>query len=118
MNFIIDLQLDVYDCDLPATVIFGLRIAFAFFIEDDYDMTFQVFRSKALCMPKAMTFLLLSLSLIVVRILKLYNNQKLFLYLHIDEFQVIDAWDVWDAKNTTKSPGELFKNIIRIISNT
>ncbi|PKY30519.1 hypothetical protein RhiirB3_447640 [Rhizophagus irregularis] len=94
MNFGIDLQLDVYDSDLPATVIFGLRIAFAFFIEDDYDMTFQVFRSKALLYAKGNDiFIAESVIDCCYESLKLYNNQKLFLYLHIDEFQVIDAWD-------------------------
>ena len=94
MNFRDGLQLDDYDCELTASVIFGLRIAFTFFIERYYTMTFQVFRSKALIHGKDI-FIFESVIDCCYESLKLFNNQKLFLYLHIDEFQSIDAWDVW-----------------------
>jgi hypothetical protein len=37
-------QLDSYDDNLTPTVIFGLRIAYTFFIEEKYNMTFETFR--------------------------------------------------------------------------
>ncbi|RIA85808.1 hypothetical protein C1645_830258 [Glomus cerebriforme] len=41
--------------------------------------------------------------------LKLSDRRQFFLYLHIDEFQLID---IWDKNNKTSPPKELFKNII------
>ncbi|CAG8684567.1 17281_t:CDS:2, partial [Racocetra fulgida] len=48
MNFGNGIQLDCYDYELSPSVIFGLRIAYAFFIEKYYSMTFIEFRTRAL----------------------------------------------------------------------
>ena len=71
-----------------------------------WNISFQVFRSKVLAYGNDI-FFFESIIDYCYESLKFSDNQKLFLYLHIDEFQMIDAWD---AKNETK---ELFKNMIR-----
>ncbi|CAB5359142.1 unnamed protein product [Rhizophagus irregularis] len=106
MDFGTSLYLDDYDCELIPTVIFGLRIAYVFFMEKNYYITFQVFRSLVLAYGNDI-FFFESVINYCYKSLKFSNNQKLFLYLHIDKFHKIDAWD---AKNKTK---ELFKNMIR-----
>ncbi|CAG8545694.1 24076_t:CDS:2 [Racocetra persica] len=92
MDFGKGIQLDDYNCELNVSVIFGLRIAYAFFIESKYYILFEEFRAKALMHGKDI-FIFDSVITYYYEFLKLYNNRKLFLYLHIDEFQLIDTWD-------------------------
>ncbi|GBC13851.2 hypothetical protein GLOIN_2v1709692 [Rhizophagus irregularis DAOM 181602=DAOM 197198] len=98
-----------YDSELKLEVILGLWIAYAFFIEKKYDTTFQVFRSRALQYGKDI-FIFDSVIYYYYESLKFSNNQKLFLYLHIDEFQMIDKWG---AQNKTN---QFFGNMIRCIT--
>jgi hypothetical protein len=110
MNFKNSLYLEDKESELTSSVIFGLRIAYAFFIEKNYDMSFPVFRTKVLTYGKN----IFSVEPVIdycYKSLKLFDEKKLLFYFHIDEFQIIDAWD---AKNETK---KLFKNIIRKLAN-
>ncbi|CAB5393666.1 unnamed protein product [Rhizophagus irregularis] len=109
MNFRNNFYLSRYDSELKSEVIFGLRIAYAFFIEKKYDTTFLVFCSRALQYGEDI-FIFDSVIYYCYESLKFSNNQKLFLYLHIDEFQLIDEWD---AQNKTN---QFFGNMIRGIS--
>ncbi|PKY38663.1 hypothetical protein RhiirA4_155763 [Rhizophagus irregularis] len=109
MNFRDNFYLSRYDSELKSEVIFGLRIAYAFFIEKKYNTTFLDFCSRALQYGEDI-FIFDSVIYYCYESLKLSNNQKLFLYLHIDEFQLIDEWD---AQNKTN---QLFGNMIRGIS--
>ncbi|PKC59404.1 hypothetical protein RhiirA1_540504 [Rhizophagus irregularis] len=109
MNFGNGFYLSGYDSELKLEVILGLWIAYAFFIEKKYDTTFQVFRSRALQYGKDI-FIFDSVIYYYYESLKFSNNQKLFLYLHIDEFQMIDKWG---AQNKTN---QFFGNMIRCIT--
>ncbi|UZO15350.1 uncharacterized protein OCT59_006777 [Rhizophagus irregularis] len=109
MNFRNGLYLKEDDSELIPEVILGLRAAYAFFIEKKYAITFDIFCVKALVYGKSI-FKFDSVIYYYYESLKFSNNQKLFLYLHIDEFQMIDEWD---AYNKTK---QFFKNMIRGIA--
>ncbi|UZO07645.1 uncharacterized protein OCT59_027924 [Rhizophagus irregularis] len=109
MNFRNGLYLKEDDSELIPEVILGLRAAYAFFIEKKYAITFDIFCVKALVYDKSI-FKFDSVIYYYYESLKFSNNQKLFLYLHIDEFQMIDEWD---AYNKTK---QFFKNMIRGIA--
>ncbi|RIB30905.1 hypothetical protein C2G38_967273 [Gigaspora rosea] len=113
MDFGSGIYLDDYDRKLlTASEIFGLRIAYALFIEKYYDMTFKEFRSKVLTYGKYI-FMIEPVITYYYESLKLYDNRKLFLYLHIDDFQLIDAWNAEFRKNI---PSGLFKKMIRDLS--
>ncbi|GBB92486.1 hypothetical protein RclHR1_20100003 [Rhizophagus clarus] len=109
------IQLDELDYRYPTTVIFGLRIAYAFFIEKKYDMKFEEFRSLARvhCHNLDVHFNVDNVIKSCRKSLKLSVGEQFFLYLHIDEFQLIDTWD---KKDNTSPPKELFKSMISSLS--
>ncbi|PKY56061.1 hypothetical protein RhiirA4_476055 [Rhizophagus irregularis] len=78
-------QLDSYDDELTPTVIIGLQIAFAFFIERKYRMKFVTFRRLIWEYRDIFT-----IPDVFDSIYDLQPNQHLFVFLHIDEFQLID----------------------------
>ncbi|CAG8738589.1 12725_t:CDS:1, partial [Acaulospora morrowiae] len=89
--------------------IIGLRIAYVFFIERKYDMKFITFRDRVWeCRD-------------IFKIPNVFNciydhliqpDQQLFVFIHIDEFQLIDRWEC-DAVNERKMPAkQLFKEMI------
>ncbi|CAG8575804.1 3876_t:CDS:2 [Acaulospora morrowiae] len=102
-------RLDSYDDELTPTVIIGLRIAYVFFIESKYNMKFETFRDQVWKHRD------------IFKISNVFNciydhlsqpNQQLFMFLHIDEFQLIDRWER-DAVNERKMPvKQLFKEMI------
>ena len=63
MNFVNGLYLDDYDCELSPTVIFGLRVAYVFFMEKIITSHFKYSDLKFL--HTAMIFSFLSPSLII-----------------------------------------------------
>src|SRR5687767_2563756 len=79
MNFGNGLYLDDYDCELIPTVIFGLWVAYVFFMEKNYNILFQVFRSKVLAYGNDI-FFFESVINYCYESLKFSNKQKLFLY--------------------------------------
>ncbi|CAG8582460.1 13754_t:CDS:2 [Acaulospora morrowiae] len=102
-------RLDSYDDELTPTVIIGLRIAYVFFIERKYDMKFITFRDRVweyrenFKIPNVF-------ECIYDHLIQL--NRQLFVFLHIDEFQLIDRWEC-DAVNERKMPvKQLFKEMI------
>ncbi|CAG8452323.1 1258_t:CDS:2 [Funneliformis caledonium] len=77
-------KLDSYDDELTPTVIIGLRIAYVFFIEGKYTMN----------------------------IYNLQLNRHIIVFIHIDEFQLINQWE-FNAVNKRKVLAkELFKEMI------
>lgn len=104
------IKLDKYDGDFSAMVIIGLRIAYTFFVDGQYHMPFVNFRDRA--MPHAELFKVANVLNYIEDRLRHQNNlqsdQDVFVFLHIDEFQLIDAWDrhIEDVQET------LFYNMI------
>src|SRR4051812_46770204 len=110
MDFGSDFKLDETDYKLTASVIIGLRIAYAFFIQKkEYDVMFRVFRSYLIYHRYIDLFNVDTVISSCRKSLKLPNGKNFFLYLHIDEFQLIDEWD---QKDKSDPKIELFKNLI------
>ncbi|KAF0446450.1 crinkler family protein [Gigaspora margarita] len=105
------IQLDEYDYRLAANEIIGLRIAYEFFVAKNYRMPFGSFRILAL--PYVRFFIIDVVLENIRRKLALKNTQQLFIFLHIDEFQLIDEWDEQDRTNPPKN---LFKNMISALA--
>ncbi|RGB30818.1 hypothetical protein C1646_764835 [Rhizophagus diaphanus] len=107
-------KLTSQDYGIAASIIVGLRIAHAFFIEKEYGMTFQEFR-VALEQYRD-SFNNFHVNVVIEEIrksLNLSDKHLFYLYLHIDEFQLIDSWDKEDKSN---QPTNLFKTMINHIS--
>ncbi|PKY51439.1 hypothetical protein RhiirA4_468482 [Rhizophagus irregularis] len=102
-------QLDSYDDELTPTVIIGLRIAFTFFIERKYKMKFETFRR--LIWEYRDIFMISDVFLSIYNHIHitLQPNQQLFVFLHIDEFQLIDQWE---SNAVMKRKMELFEEMI------
>ncbi|PKK62363.1 hypothetical protein RhiirC2_759666 [Rhizophagus irregularis] len=102
------------DYGIDASIIIGLRIAHAFFIEKEYGMTFQEFRIALEQYRDSFNNFHFNVVIGEIRkALNLSDKHLFFLYLHIDEFQLIDSWDKEDKLNP---PTKLFYNIIHNIS--
>jgi hypothetical protein len=103
-------QLDLYDDELAPTVIIGLRIAYVFFIEKKYIMKFETFRDRV--WEHRDIFKISNVFNCIYVHLNLQPNRQLFVFLHIDEFQLIDEWE-FNAVNERKiSVKQLFKEMI------
>ncbi|GBB93766.1 hypothetical protein RclHR1_22280002 [Rhizophagus clarus] len=103
-------RLDSYDDELAPTVIIGLRIAYVFFIERKYIMKFETFRR--LVWEYREIFNISDVFVSIYDYLILQPNRQLFVFLHIDEFQLIDEWE-FNAVNERKvSVKQLFKEMI------
>ncbi|CAG8655067.1 2737_t:CDS:2, partial [Paraglomus occultum] len=109
MDFGNGIQLDTYDMDLSATVIIGLRIAYVFFIEGKYDMQFVTFRDRV--MRYVDMFKIANVFESIRDKLSLKTAHQLFVFLHVDEFQLVDRWD-GEIVNYRKPAKDLFKNMI------
>jgi hypothetical protein len=104
-------RLTQQDYGLDASIIVGLRIAHAFFIEKEYGMTFQEFRVVLEHYSDSFNDFCVNVVIEECRkSLNLSDKHLFFLYLHIDEFQLIDSWD---KKN---SQTKLLYNMIHNIS--
>ncbi|KAG0045713.1 hypothetical protein BGZ83_009041 [Gryganskiella cystojenkinii] len=103
-------------CDNPSIII-GHRIAYCFFIEGKYEMTFQ--RFQALIEGHINLFTIDRANVAILEHLGLpeyfdpQDPRRLFLFLHIDEFQLIDKWDV---DNATRKHLQIFKDMIRCLA--
>ncbi|CAG8515823.1 7631_t:CDS:2 [Funneliformis mosseae] len=106
LDFSNDINLKNENCELDSTVIIGLRIAFTFFIKRKYDIVFEAFRALAKLYIKIFNISMVFES--IRKSLSLFNNQVLFIFLHIDDFQEIDIWD----EKTVNLTNKLFKNMI------
>ncbi|RGB21675.1 hypothetical protein C1646_777539 [Rhizophagus diaphanus] len=107
-------KLTPQDYGIAASIIVGLRIAHAFFIEKEYGMTFQEFRVAL--EQYRVSFNNFHVNVVIGEIRKSLNlpdKHFFYLYLHIDEFQLIDSWDKEDKLN---QPTKLLKNMIHNIS--
>ncbi|GBC05179.1 hypothetical protein RclHR1_06080008 [Rhizophagus clarus] len=103
-------RLDSYDDELTPTVIIGLRIAYVFFIEGKYTMRFETFRDRVWKYKDI--FKISNVFECIYEHLNFQPNRQLFVFLHIDEFQLIDQWEI-DAVNERKmSVKHLFKEMI------
>ncbi|GBB83569.1 hypothetical protein RclHR1_10260012, partial [Rhizophagus clarus] len=103
-------QLDSYDDELTPTIIIGLRIAYVFFIEGKYTMKFETFRDRVWKYKDI--FKISNVFECIYEHLNLQPEQYLFVFLHIDEFQLIDQWE-FNAVNKRKVLAkELFKEMI------
>jgi hypothetical protein len=109
------------DFELDTSVIIGLRIAHAFFIGKQYGMTLQEFRiALEAYVGKDSIYNLFNTHVVIKEIHKslnlhddnIFHGRLLFLFLHIDEFQLIDSWD----KENISNPTNLFRDMIHIIS--
>ncbi|GBB87908.1 hypothetical protein RclHR1_01440023 [Rhizophagus clarus] len=100
-------QLDLYDDHLNPTIIIGLRIAYVFFIENKYDMKFETFRR--LVWEYREIFNISGVFDFIADYLNINHEQQLFVFLHIDEFQLIDRWESVAVNERNKN---LFKEMI------
>ncbi|KAG0212656.1 hypothetical protein BGX28_005852 [Mortierella sp. GBA30] len=87
LDFSDAVNLDPTDISLGAEIILGLRLAYSHFFQGNYEQRFPSFRSRAL---KHKEFFSIDNVISAIRQdLKLPEQQPLFLFLHIDEFQRI-----------------------------
>ncbi|EXX50315.1 hypothetical protein RirG_271970 [Rhizophagus irregularis DAOM 197198w] len=107
-------RLTQQDYGIDASIIVGLQIAHAFFIEKEYGMTFQEFRIALEQYRDSFNNFHFNVVIGEIRkSLNLSDKHLFFLYLHIDEFQLIDSWDKEDKSNP---PTKLFYNMIHNIA--
>lgn len=106
LDFGNDMILDVYDSDLSASIIIGIRMSYEFFVKGKYDIQFREFRHEAL---KHKDDFNVDFVITAIRsYLCLEVGQRLFLFIHIDEFQKIINFDSWNA-DTERPPKGLFR---------
>ncbi|GJJ68147.1 hypothetical protein EMPS_00493 [Entomortierella parvispora] len=88
-------------------IIIGTRIAFCFFIEGRYELSFAQFRNEI--KSNINMFTIGNVMPAITENFQLQGNRRLFLFLHVDEFQLIDRWDLLhkDKRNQL-----LFKEMI------
>ena len=107
-------KLNSQDYGIDPSIIVGLRIAHAFFIEKECGITFQEFRVALEQYRNSFNNFHVSVVIGECRkSLNLSNKHLFYLYLHIDEFQLIDSWDKEDMSSP---PTKLFYNMIHNIS--
>ncbi|CAG8607148.1 9321_t:CDS:2 [Paraglomus brasilianum] len=94
------------DYNLNPAVLIGLRVAYAYFICGKYEMSFGQFQMRAT--PCIEMFNIGDVFTSIRRKLSLQDTQHLFIFLHIDEFQMIDTW----SRNSENLMKPHFKNII------
>ncbi|RGB42311.1 hypothetical protein C1646_662393 [Rhizophagus diaphanus] len=106
-----DCKLNSYDDELTPTLIIGLRIAFVFYIKGKYQMKFETFRR--LIGKYCVIFTISDVFESIYNHLGLKSDNKhLFVFLHIDEFQLIDEWESNAVMKRKMVEKELFKNMI------
>ncbi|KAF9342728.1 hypothetical protein BGX34_007750, partial [Mortierella sp. NVP85] len=92
------------------SVIMGLRMAYCYFIEEQYSLTFETFRSLV---REHMNLFTISGALEAIsKHIGVKREQQLFLFLHIDEFQNIDKW----GQDTGKDKATFFKDMVRSLA--
>ncbi|CAG8640802.1 9843_t:CDS:2, partial [Paraglomus occultum] len=106
LDFGNSINLKDQDHNLDPAVLIGLQVAFAYFIHGKYEMSFGQFRMRARSCIEM--FNVGDVFTSIRRKLSLQDTQHLFIFLHIDEFQMIDTW----SRNSENSMNSLFKNII------
>ncbi|RGB42790.1 hypothetical protein C1646_785098 [Rhizophagus diaphanus] len=115
LDFGNDCQLDLYDDELTPSVIIGLRIAFTFFIERKYKMKFETFRR--LIWEYRDIFIISDVFLsIYFHIHISLPYQQLFVFLHIDEFQLIDQWESNAVMKRKMAGKDIFKEMINCLA--
>ena len=111
LDFANSIKLDHFDKNLPSSTILGLRIAFTHFVHNKYYMTFDVFRRAA--NPFLTAFGIGDVIEGIRRNLRIDDHQRLFIFLHLDEFQMIfDFEPSWAAELGNERTG-LFKIMMR-----
>ncbi|KAI8345625.1 hypothetical protein B0O80DRAFT_472404 [Mortierella sp. GBAus27b] len=98
MDFGNGIRLDEKDKVTDPSVIMGLRMTYCYFIEGQYNLTFEKFRDLV---REHMDLFTISNALeAFVKHISVKGKQQLFLFLHIDEFQHIKSWgqDTGEAK--------------------
>ncbi|CAB4491617.1 unnamed protein product [Rhizophagus irregularis] len=103
-------KLDSYDDDLTPTVIIGLRIAYVFFIEKKFILSFTNFRDRV--WKYRDIFKIPNVFDCIYAHLISQSNIQLFVFFHIDEFQNIDLWEDDAIKNRKMAKKQLFKEMI------
>ncbi|PKY62831.1 hypothetical protein RhiirA4_490071 [Rhizophagus irregularis] len=100
-------KLDSYDDELTPTVIIGLRIAYLFFIDGKYTMKFEAFRRLVWEYRE-----IFNISEVFASIYNLQPDRHIVVFLHIDEFQLIDQWEFQAVNKRKVLAKELFKEMI------
>ncbi|KAF9432465.1 hypothetical protein BGZ76_010776 [Entomortierella beljakovae] len=108
------IKLDDEDNDISnPSVIIGLRIAYCHFIQGKYKPSFETFRQ--LVGAHIHLFNISNVLESIQQDLGYSDELQLFIFLHIDEFQLLDQWD-----DTNKKQGKLdislFKNAINSLA--
>lgn len=110
MDFGDGIQLQEMDNDISdPSIIIGLRIAYCYFVKGSKRMSFDTFR--ILVKAHNDLFRIGSVFDAIKQDLSHGSNHQLFLFLHIDEFQIVDQWDEANRKQG-KPDISLFKNMI------
>ncbi|RUS17051.1 hypothetical protein BC937DRAFT_90486 [Endogone sp. FLAS-F59071] len=91
LDFIDGLVLDEFDNQLTPSIILGIRMAYVFYVQRQYMMTFKVFRAGAM---NYKDYFLTGLVINGIRdSLELDDQQQFMLFLQIDEFQKIIGFE-------------------------
>nr|CAG8544647.1 2292_t:CDS:2 [Entrophospora candida] len=115
LDFSNSVQLDGSDSKLSIEILVGLRIAYAFFTQSNYSVTFPTFCQTVLTLNKEKYFYTDNVVLGIREHLDLTGNQLLFLFLHIDEFQTIFDFKGWKTdmmKDINGNPKGIFRGIL------
>jgi len=110
LDFGNDVRLDKNDQLLSTATILGLRLAWTFFVKGSNEMSFMTFRSEAIKYEQYFQF-----ETVVTAIrkhLQLATDRKLFIFLHVDEFQEIFDYE---RQNPNTPKARLFKDIQGIL---
>ncbi|GBB90793.1 hypothetical protein RclHR1_17890004 [Rhizophagus clarus] len=91
LDFGNSIKLDERDYSLDNDKIICLRILYKYFIMRKYNLSFEVFRDRVLPHIKILNIPAVFAS--IRKNLLLKDAERLFIFLHIDEFQLIFKWD-------------------------
>ncbi|CAG8658755.1 6016_t:CDS:2, partial [Ambispora leptoticha] len=115
LDFSNGLKLNEDDSELSIQILVGLRIAYAFFIWNNYDVEFTIFRQTVRLLKLTSRFNSSTVIAGIHKHLNLSVDRLLFLFLHIDEFQTIFEFSGWKAdmrKDKNGKPKGIFKAML------
>ncbi|CAG8713521.1 2171_t:CDS:2, partial [Ambispora leptoticha] len=115
LDFSNGLKLNEDDSELSVQILVGLRIAYAFFIGNNYNVGFPTFCQTVKLLKLTSRFISYTVITGIHQHLNLSDDHLLCLFLHIDEFQFIFEFGDLKAdmrKDKNGKPKDIFKEIL------